>query len=353
VGNSLKLWIKEVYFVETIIMSVGNFVDNEEKYEKAVDILKKGGLVAFPTETVYGLGAVATEEAAVDKIFKAKGRPSDNPLIVHIGTQEEVANYATNITDDAKLLMKTFWPGPLTLVFERVPGMIAPNVTPGVETIGIRMPDHPVALALLQALKAPLAAPSANRSGKPSPTEAEHVRKDLDGLIPMILDGGQTGVGLESTVIDMTTTPPIILRPGGVTREMIETVIGPVATSDVTNEKAPRSPGMKYTHYAPDAPLYVIEPVIETIEKAITKLHLNNERVAVIGPDEFMASSADWYFEIGSIHHKEVLAANLYRALRQCDMTDATVILAIETDLEGMGTAFMNRLLKASNGKNI
>ena len=174
------------------------------------------------------LGALATDEQAVQKIFEAKGRPSDNPLIVHIGNKEEVCNYATGISADAEKLMDAFWPGPLTLVFDKIPGVIAPNVTPGVETVGIRMPDHPVALGLLRALGEPLAAPSANRSGKPSPTEAAHVHKDLDGLIPLILDGGQTGVGVESTVLDMTTIPPTILRPGGTTQEMIESIIGPV-----------------------------------------------------------------------------------------------------------------------------
>ena len=258
--NSNKLCVSEVYDMKTTVILVDNFLDKEKNYAQAVDILKSGGVVAFPTETVYGLGALATDEAAVDKIFKAKGRPSDNPLIVHIGTKEEVGNYAQSISKAAEMLMDAFWPGPLTLVFERVPGVIAPNVTPGVSTVGVRVPNHPVALNLLRELKGPLAAPSANRSGKPSPTEANHVKEDLDGLIPLILDGGRTGVGLESTVIDMTTTPPIILRPGGITREMIEKLIGPVAVaSEEMTDKAPRSPGMKYTHYAPEAPLFIIE----------------------------------------------------------------------------------------------
>ena len=264
-------------------------------------MLGKGEVVAFPTETVYGLGALATDEKAVDKIFKAKGRPSDNPLIVHIGTQEEVAHYAVNISQAANKLMKAFWPGPLTLVFERMPEVIAPNVTPGVSTVGIRMPDHPVALGLLRALKMPLAAPSANRSGKPSPTEAAHVKKDLDGLIPLILDGGQTGVGLESTVIDMTTVPPIILRPGGVTKAMIESVIGPVdVANEVAIDEAPRSPGMKYTHYAPEAPLFIIEANLDKIEQAVMTLQQQNKQVAVVGPNEFKAVPCklvfcDWF----------------------------------------------------------
>ena len=256
--------------METKVISVDNSLDKKSSYQQAVDILRNGGVVAFPTETVYGLGALATDEQAVQKIFEAKGRPSDNPLIVHIGNKEEVKKYASVITSEAEKLMDAFWPGPLTLIFNKIPGIIAANVTPGVETVGIRMPDHPVALQLLRELGQPLAAPSANRSGKPSPTAAIHVEKDLQGLIPLILDGGQTGVGLESTVIDMTTTPPVILRPGGTTKEMIEKVIGPVETSDKTSlEQAPRSPGMKYTHYAPEAPVYVIEADVKKVREAV------------------------------------------------------------------------------------
>ncbi|MCZ2258712.1 L-threonylcarbamoyladenylate synthase [Sporosarcina sp. G11-34] len=338
--------------MKTTVITVDRNMDNKNSYEQAVGILENSGVVAFPTETVYGLGALATDENAVNKIFQAKGRPSDNPLIVHIGTKEEVSKYAEGMTTAAEMLMDAFWPGPLTIVFERIPGVIAPNVTPGVSTVGVRMPDHPVALELLRKLKGPLAAPSANRSGKPSPTEAKHVAEDLDGLIPLILDGGQTGIGLESTVIDMTTTPPIILRPGGVTREMIEEVIGPVAVSaNEATEEAPRSPGMKYAHYAPEAPLFIIESNAERIKNAVAQIQADNKKVAVVGPDNFKVPNADWYFAIGSSGDNEKMSASLYKALRDCDLTDADVILATETDLSGVGTAFMNRLLKASNGK--
>ena len=338
--------------MKTMIIDVDNNMDNKSSYEQAVDILKSGGVVAFPTETVYGLGAIATDEKAVDKIFKAKGRPSDNPLIVHIGNKEEVAKYAADIPKQAAELMDAFWPGPLTLIFNAIPGVIAPNVTPGVETVGIRMPDHPIALKLLRELQAPLAAPSANRSGKPSPTEALHVEEDLNGLIPLILDGGRTGVGLESTVIDMTVQPPTILRPGGATREMIEEVIGPVAVADEkAPENTPRAPGMKYRHYAPEAPLFIIESDMEKIENAVKKLQKEHKKTAVIGPDNLRNSNADWYFAIGSSSSNEEMAVNLYKALRQCDLIDADIILAVETDLAGVGTAFMNRLLKASDGK--
>lgn len=339
--------------METKVFSVDNFMDNERNYKQAVDILKSGGVVAFPTETVYGLGALATDELAVQKIFEAKGRPSDNPLIVHIGNKGQVFNYATDISADAEKLMDTFWPGPLTLVFRKIPGVIAPNVTPGVETVGVRMPDHPVALGLLRALSEPLAAPSANRSGKPSPTEAAHVHKDLDGLIPLILDGGQTGVGVESTVLDMTTIPPTILRPGGTTQEMIESIVGPVNSETKSpGEQAPRSPGMKYLHYAPEAPLYVINYDVDKIYAAIDKLHAEGKKVALIGPDELGVSGADWYFAIGVAGNNEAMATNLYGALRKCDLTEADLILAVETDLAGVGAAVMNRLMKAAEGKH-
>lgn len=338
--------------METRVISVDNIMDNEKNYKQAVDILKSGGLVAFPTETVYGLGALATDEQAVQMIFQAKGRPSDNPLIVHIGNAEDILLYAKNITEDAEDLIDAFWPGPLTLVFDKIPGVIAPSVTPGVETVGLRMPDHPVALELLRSLGGPVAAPSANRSGKPSPTLASHVHDDLNGLIPLILDGGQTGIGVESTVIDMTSKPPTILRPGGTTREMIENVIGPVhAAIGVDDDQAPRAPGMKYMHYSPNAPLFVIEPDETKISDAIVRQHAEGRRVAVIVPDELHIANADWQFSIGPQHNNEAMATHLYRALRQCDLTDADIILAVETDLTGVGTAVMNRLMKAADGK--
>ena len=319
--------------LETEIVSVDNDMDNSKSYQQAVDILKDGGVVAFPTETVYGLGALATDAIAVQRIFEAKGRPSDNPLIVHIGNKEDVDKYAVDVPENAERLMDAFWPGPLTLIFHKKPGVIADNVSPGFDTVGIRMPDHPVALALLRTLDGPLAAPSANRSGKPSPTEAVHVLTDLTGRIPLIVDGGRTGVGVESTVLDMTANPPEILRPGGVTREMIEEVIGPVrAEGKSPGEEAPRAPGMKYMHYAPESPLFVIQPDEAVIREAVVQIHAEGKRVAVIGPDEFDISEADWYFSVGPLHDNEAMAANLYGAIRQCDLTDADLILAAGTD---------------------
>lgn len=339
--------------METKQISVDNSVDSGDNYSQAVDILRSGGIVAFPTETVYGLGAVATDDQAVRKIFEAKGRPSDNPLIVHIGSKTDVGQFVENVPETAVHLMDEFWPGPLTLVMEKRPGVIAETVTAGMHTVAIRMPDHPVALRLLNELQLPVAAPSANRSGKPSPTEAEHVYYDLFGRIPLILDGGATGIGVESTVLDVTVTPPVILRPGGISKEQLEEVVGPVhlAAKPDAPDQTPRAPGMKYTHYAPEAPLFVIEPDAGIIGDALRQIHQQDKRAAVIGPDELYTDHADWYFKTGSIHSREAIAANLYKAIRQCDDTEADLILAVETDLNGIGAAVMNRLDKASDGK--
>lgn len=340
--------------MKIIKVHVDDFVDNSENYTQAVDLLNTSEVVAFPTETVYGLGAVATDDIAVKKIFTAKGRPSDNPLIVHIGTVEELDLYIESIPHKAKLCMDAFWPGPLTLVMEAKPGVLAPSVTAGLQTVGMRMPNHPVALGLLRTLKKPLAAPSANLSGKPSPTKAIHVAEDLAGRIQCVLDGGTTGIGVESTVLDMTLTPPVILRPGGVTQEMLEAVIGPVLAPDLEEQKiesTPKAPGMKYTHYAPEAPVYLIEENKETIARAIDELQQQNHRVALLAPQPFQTLAANYFFAFGELQQVEQMAATMYDALRACDKTDATIILATVTKKEGVGVAVMNRLEKAAGGQ--
>lgn len=339
--------------MQTLQLTVDDFVDNSENYAQAVDLLNDGEVVAFPTETVYGLGAVATNEKAVKKIFVAKGRPSDNPLIVHIGTIEEVAEYVVDIPEIAQKCMEEFWPGPLTLVMHVKPGVLAQSVTPGMQTVGIRMPNHPVALKLLQTLKKPLAAPSANRSGKPSPTKASHVLEDLQGLIPCILDGGMTGVGVESTVLDVTLEQPVILRPGGVTKEMLESVIGPVLEPNFAQQKiesTPKAPGMKYTHYAPNAPVLLIEPDLQKVEQAIDQLQQQQHKIALLAPQNFAHLQADYYFSFGEEHENEQMSAKLYDVLRACDKTAATIILATATERVGVGAAIMNRLEKAAGG---
>ncbi|MFJ5769535.1 L-threonylcarbamoyladenylate synthase [Psychrobacillus sp. NPDC093180] len=337
--------------MKTEIMSVDNFLTRDLSYTQAVDLLSAGETVAFPTETVYGLGAIATSENAVSKIFEAKGRPQDNPLIVHIGSKEELSTFTQNVPNLANICMDAFWPGPLTLVLPIKTDSLAKNVTAGLNTVGVRMPDHPVALELLRRLKQPVAAPSANKSGKPSPTKAAHVYHDLNGKIPLILDGGATGIGLESTVLDFTTEVPTILRPGGVTKEMLEKVIGPVNESKLTDEaEAPRAPGMKYAHYSPDAPVYLIEASISTVQQAIEQIHKDEKKVALIATEQFTFTKADYYFSLGQEHQLEDAAHLLYEALRNCDETDAHIILVPIFVKQGVGTAIMNRLEKAANG---
>lgn len=338
--------------MKTMLLHVDNDVDNISAYTQAVDNLKHGQVVAFPTETVYGLGAIATNEEAVKKIFAAKGRPADNPLIVHIGDMNELPKYVEHVSENVRACIQAFWPGPLTIVLKAKPNIFAPSVTAGLQTVGIRMPDHPVALKLLQMLGQPLAAPSANKSGKPSPTEASHVMNDLYGMIPIVLDGGATGLGLESTVLDMTVTPPVILRPGGVTKEMLEAVIGPVIQPTTEHHhvaSTPKSPGMKYAHYAPEAPVYLIDCDEERVQEAILNIHATQRKVALLAPKNFEHLGADWFFAMGD-NNQQQMAAILYKALRACDDTSADIILATTTSSEGVGAAIMNRLEKAANG---
>lgn len=327
--------------METKTILVDKYASEAEAYSQAVEKLQNGEVVAFPTETVYGLGAIATDAEAVDKIFKAKGRPADNPLIVHVDSKETALEYVTNVTDKAIKCMDVFWPGALTLILDTKPETFASNVTAGLETVGIRVPNHPVALELLKQLKMPVAAPSANTSGKPSPTMAEHVFHDMDGKIPMILDGGATEIGIESTVLDMTCEPPCILRPGQVTKEQLEEVIGIVRLSSEVQSNSPKSPGMKYLHYAPDAPVYLIEEDVRLIEMAIDHLHNEGKKVAVLSPHDFQ--TADFDFPLS--------AETLYSSLRKCDMMDVNIILAAVSPDKQNNVAILNRLEKAADHK--
>ena len=340
--------------METVRSIVDKNKDNDPTFSKAVDLLVNGELVAFPTETVYGLGADATNESAVQKIFKAKGRPSDNPLIVHIGTIEEVDRYIEVVPPIARTLMETFWPGPLTLVMKAKKDVLASSVTAGLTTVGIRMPDHEVALELLRKSHLPIAAPSANRSGKPSPTKAIHVEEDLNGLIPLIIDGGQTGIGIESTVLDVTVEPPVILRPGGITKEMLETVVDEVIEPTKEQQKlasTPKAPGMKYVHYAPNAPVVLIENDYLAVKQAIEKLKSEGHKVALLAPSSFQSIDAHYFFAYGEEGNQEEMSAKLYDDLRACDKTEATIILATTTSKEGIGVAIMNRLEKAAGNR--
>ncbi|MFQ3546607.1 L-threonylcarbamoyladenylate synthase [Halobacillus rhizosphaerae] len=314
-------------------------------------LLSEQQVIAFPTETVYGLGADATNKGAVQRIFQAKGRPADNPLIVHVANRKQVADLVTAIPDIAEKLMDAFWPGPLTLVLESN-GQAAENVTAGLSTVGIRMPDHPLALALISAADKPLAAPSANRSGRPSPTTAAHVEQDLSGRIAGILDGGSTGVGVESTVLDCTSEIPVILRPGGITKEDLERVLGEVVVDPAlaNQEEQPRSPGMKYTHYAPEAPLCLVAGSDHFFQKHLKQVKSDGQRVGVMASYE-LAEQLDHepVISCGSRENIEEVAHRLYAALREFKKSDVDLILCESFNESGVGAAIMNRLTKAAS----
>jgi len=343
---------------KTLVLKVNPENPEIEVIRKAAKIIRSGGLVAFPTETVYGLGADALNAEAVLALFKAKRRPLDNPPIVHVGKFEDVYKLAREVPAKAETLMKTFWPGPLTLVFKR--SSLVPDVTvAGLDTIAVRMPRHNVALALIMESSCPIAAPSANLAGRPSPTTAEHVLEDLDGRIDAVLDGGPTKIGVESTVLDMTVDPPQILRPGGTPREALEAVIGkvelhPVAVADkkLPVEKA-RSPGMKHRHYAPKAKLIVVEGELPATVKKVMELvnHYKeqNMKVGVLATDETASFYGDNIVKsLGSRSRLDVVAKNLFRLLREFDAEGVNIIIAEGVPTEGLGLAVMNRLRKAS-----
>ncbi|MCL2408074.1 MAG: L-threonylcarbamoyladenylate synthase [Oscillospiraceae bacterium] len=319
--------------------------------EEAADLLRKNEVVAFPTETVYGLGAVATSDEAVAKIFEAKGRPGDNPLIVHVGDISQLENVVSEIPDMARKLMEAFWPGPLTIVLPKH-ASLSDKVTAGLNTVGVRIPSHPVALELLKKVNLPIAAPSANISGKPSPTTARHVADDLTGKIAGIVDGGEAQIGLESTVLDCTVEPPVILRPGGVSKEAIEAVIGReviVHKSPENAESAPKSPGMKYKHYSPKAPMSIVKGDDIFFQYVINEAKTQGKKVGVLVTEENSSKyNADVVVTCGAGNDVESIAKRLYDALREFDEHDIDAIYSESFDETGLGAAIMNRLLKAS-----
>ncbi|MEG0443182.1 MAG: L-threonylcarbamoyladenylate synthase [Carnobacterium sp.] len=325
-----------------------------DEIEQAAALLKQGELVSFPTETVYGLGANAQNEAAVKKVYLAKGRPSDNPLIVHVSSIEEVNAYVEEIPKAAQTLMEKFWPGPLTLIFKLKPGAFADTVTAGLDSVAIRMPDNQATLALIKAAGMPLVGPSANTSGKPSPTTAQHVYHDLQGKIAGILDDGETGVGLESTVLD-TTNPeaPVILRPGALTKEALEAVIGTVYVDRhlVSEEEKPKAPGMKYKHYAPDEPVIIVDGSSESWQAAIAHYQDQGEKIGLLVNEtrarQFKGQVAE-VFSLGKEGSVAEAAKALYAGLRFFEKTDVTLILAEAYQRDGIGDAYMNRLEKAA-----
>ena len=328
----------------------------------ASDAIKNGGIVVFPTETVYGLGANAFNTQAIKNIFKAKGRPSDNPLIVHIANISELKDIVQDVPEVAKKLMDYFWPGPLTIIMKKKTS-VPDETTANLDTVGVRCPSNKVARAFIEACGVPVAAPSANISGKPSPTKGEHVINDMYGKVDCIITSNDSEVGLESTVIDVTVTPPIILRPGGVTKEQIENVIGSVQIDKTVNNKPkgelkPKSPGMKYKHYAPNGQVIIVNgelnKVIDKINQQSEYYQNSGKRVGILAT----AQTKDYYSKdidiivLGDRDNPETIAAGLFGALRRCDENNIEIILAEAVVSDGIGLAVMNRMLKAS-GFNI
>ncbi|AAS44352.1 MULTISPECIES: L-threonylcarbamoyladenylate synthase [Bacillus] len=339
--------------MHTNMWVVDNVVERKKYYpqlQEAAKLLRENEAIAFPTETVYGLGANAMNDEAIAKIFEAKGRPSDNPLIVHIGTKSQLDGIVKEIPPVAEKLMEHFWPGPLTIILPRKEG-ISEKVTAGLNTVGVRMPDHPVALALIEEANVPVAAPSANRSGRPSPTLASHVYEDLNEKIAGIVDGGATGVGVESTVIDCTSAVPTILRPGGITKEQLESVIGTVSLDPALKDEKekPKSPGMKYTHYAPKAPLSIVEGSREFIQRLADEKKEEGFKVGVLTTEEYQhVYNADVVLSCGVRSDLASVATKLYDVLRTFDASEVDVIFSESFPNEGIGNAIMNRLTKAA-----
>lgn len=342
--------------METKVEKIEKTQMNMDIINAAGQILKQGGLVAFPTETVYGLGANALDEKAARKTYAAKGRPSDNPLIVHIASLEDLYPITKKVPEKAVALAEKFWPGPLTMIFEKSE-LVPHGTTGGLETVAVRMPDNEVALALIRAGGGYVSGPSANKSGRPSPTMARHVLDDLEGRIDMILDGGPVHIGVESTIVDMTVEPPMILRPGAVTKEMLEETVGEVAVDHTIltadTKTPPKAPGMKYRHYAPRAEMTVVEGPLEKVVDKIGELAAAREneghRVGIIATQETMGRYDHENVKcIGTREDESTVAANLYAILREFDDDGTEYIYSEAFASDGIGSAVMNRLLKAA-----
>ncbi|WP_088227184.1 L-threonylcarbamoyladenylate synthase [Desulfosporosinus sp. FKB] len=326
-----------------------------ELISEGANWLRAGELVAFPTETVYGLGANALSSSACAKIFAAKGRPQDNPLIVHVCNRAMADRYVDGWSAEAELCAHHFWPGPLTLVLKKKP-LIPDNVTAGLPNIALRMPSHPVALRLIEESGLPIAAPSANLSGKPSPTNGSHVWRDMKGKIPLILDAGACPVGLESTVLDLSGKVPTILRPGGITKEKLEEVLGEVQIDVPHENQAPKAPGMKYRHYAPQGEMILLvgssQRVVQRMGLEIQRGHARLKKVGILCTLEsapFLHHLLpDLLFVLGSQNRPEEIAASLFEGLRVCDERGMDLILAEGIEEAGLGSAIMNRLQKAA-----
>ena len=342
--------------MKTIIEKVDKNQQNTDVIREAGRILKEGGLVAFPTETVYGLGADALNEDAAKKIYAAKGRPSDNPLIIHITNMKALEKIVSEIPEKAKKIAEKYWPGPLTMIFNK--SEIVPyGTTGGLDTVAVRMPVDEIAREVIDAGGGYIAAPSANTSGRPSPTTAQHVAEDLTGRVDMIIDGGAVEIGVESSILDVTVEPPMILRPGAITKEMFEEVIGEVAVDRTLikpdSKQVPKAPGMKYRHYAPKADLTIIEGPLDKVVKEINKRAEEKidagYKVGVIGTEETVEDYLAGDIKcIGTREDESTIAANLFRILREFDDDRVDYIYSESFDTAGIGSAIMNRLLKAA-----
>lgn len=344
--------------MNTIIskIDINNIDKNEIKTQSK--LLSEGKTVIFPTETVYGLGANALDEDAVKKIYEAKGRPSDNPLIVHIYDKEEVYNLAENINEKAEIIMDKFWPGPITIILNKK-DIVPYRTSGGLETVAVRMPSHLIAREIIKEAGVPIAAPSANISGRPSPTKADHVYEEMNGRVSGIVLGGDCNFGLESTVLDVTTENPMILRPGSITKEDLEKVIGevlidPSLEKKEDNKKA-KAPGMKYTHYSPDADVYIVSGNREdTISKINSLVVENNGRGLKTGVMCLEANKNSYKGEVVSLGSTlEEVGSNLFDVLRQMDKMNIDIVYSEEFPRNGVGQAIMNRLLKSAGYKTI
>jgi len=335
---------KSTYIIKSIDLK------KEETKQLIYTTIKTGHTVVFPTETVYGIGGDALNPNAVKAIYHAKGRPSDNPLIIHIARKKDVLLYAKHISHHASMLMKIFWPGPLTLIFDKKE-IVPIETTGGLHTVAIRYPNHPIAKQVIKIAKTPIAAPSANISGKPSSTRFKHVYEDLNGRVDLMIDGGDSIIGIESTVIDVSKPNPVILRPGFITKEMIESVLG-IQIKDSSSDKIDgpvKSPGMKYTHYKPKGEVKLLQGTPEKMRDFIEKDDDNQANQAIICSDENASFFSSIVIKpIGSINRLDVIAKNLFSALREMDDLNIEKIYVEVFPETHLGHAIMNRLLKAS-----
>ena len=344
--------------IKTIISNIDKNNIDEAEIKKQAKLLKEGNTVIFPTETVYGLGANALDENAVKKIYEAKGRPSDNPLIVHISSEEEVYKLANDISDKAKVLMSKFWPGPLTMIFKKK-DIVPQRTSGGLDTVAIRMPSHKIARELIKQAGIPIAAPSANISGRPSPTKGEHVCAEMNGRVSGIVVGGDCNFGLESTVIDMTMDIPMILRPGSVTKEQLEVEIGQVLIDPSLENKEDvlkaKAPGMKYTHYSPNGDVYIVTGKEDLVIKKINNLIEENNKKDIKSGVMCLSKNKDKYegevIELGNT--LEEVASNLFNVLIEMDNRKIDIIYTEAFPNDGVGRAIMNRLMKSAGYKFI